>query len=68
MPDADMNIVRGDATAEEIAAVVLAIARRATPPKAPSARKTDPWRDPTHRMRKPLAHGLGAWRSGSLPI
>ncbi|MDF5751255.1 acyl-CoA carboxylase subunit epsilon [Spongiactinospora sp. TRM90649] len=63
-----MSIVRGDATPEEIAAVILALTRRTTPPKAPTRRKTDLWRDPTHRMRKPLAHGLGAWRSGSLPF
>jgi len=25
------------------------------------------WADPAHRMRTPLPHGPGAWRSSGLP-
>ncbi|MFI9431114.1 MULTISPECIES: acyl-CoA carboxylase subunit epsilon [Streptosporangium] len=61
-----LRIVRGDATQEEIAALVIALASQADPaPKA--VRKTGTWRNPTHRMRKPLPIGQGAWRSSGLP-
>ncbi|MCG5218309.1 acyl-CoA carboxylase epsilon subunit [Streptosporangium sp. KLBMP 9127] len=68
MTTPDLRIVHGDATPEEVAALVLALAARATPARAPASRKSEPWRDPAHRMRKPLAHGPGAWRSGSMPF
>ncbi|GAA5043677.1 hypothetical protein HNP84_004468 [Thermocatellispora tengchongensis] len=65
-----LRIVRGDATPEEIAALVIALAARGP---APAGRNTpaetpSPWRDPARRMRKPLAHGPGAWRNSALPI
>ncbi|MFC7645026.1 acyl-CoA carboxylase subunit epsilon [Streptosporangium lutulentum] len=61
-----LKIIRGDATEEEIAALVIALASRATPaPKA--VQKSESWRNTAHRMRKPLPTGQGAWRSSGLP-
>ncbi|MEV8637960.1 acyl-CoA carboxylase subunit epsilon [Streptosporangium sp. NPDC051023] len=61
-----LKIVHGDATQEEIAALVVALASRAVPAvKAPP--KQENWRDPAHRMRKYLPTGQGAWRSSGLP-
>ncbi|MBG0827983.1 acyl-CoA carboxylase subunit epsilon [Planomonospora sp. ID67723] len=61
-----LRIVRGDATPEEIAALVVALASRATP-QAEAVRKQANWHNPSHRMRKSLPTGQGAWRSSGLP-
>ncbi|GLW05437.1 acetyl-CoA carboxylase biotin carboxyl carrier protein subunit [Microtetraspora sp. NBRC 13810] len=68
MTEPRLRIVRGDAGPEEIAALVIALTGRDATPESPSFPVRHPWRDPAHRMRKPLAHGPGAWRSSSLPI
>ncbi len=58
-----LRIVRGDPTAEEIAAVVTVLsayagtARQAQEP-APSA-----WTDRRTAVRRPLSPGPGAWRA-----
>jgi len=62
-----LRVVKGDATPEEVAALVAVIAALgsgATQAK-PTIRST--WADPAHRMRTPLPHGPGAWRSSGLP-
>jgi hypothetical protein len=57
-----LRIVRGDATPEEIAALVVAL----TPaPPVKAARKRENWRK--SRLRAPLAPGGGAWRASALP-
>ncbi|AWS40794.1 acyl-CoA carboxylase subunit epsilon [Streptosporangium subroseum] len=61
-----LKIIRGDASEEEIAALVIALASRATP-MAKAVQKTESWRNPAHQMRKPLPTGQGAWRSSGLP-
>ncbi|MFJ2031551.1 acyl-CoA carboxylase subunit epsilon [Streptosporangium sp. NPDC087985] len=61
-----LRIVHGDATPEEIAALVIALASRGTP-EAKAVRKSENWRNPIHHMRKPLPSGQGAWRSSGLP-
>ncbi|MFF5211433.1 acyl-CoA carboxylase subunit epsilon [Streptosporangium sp. NPDC000396] len=61
-----LKIVRGDATQEEIAALVIALTSRAIP-VAKATQKQETWRNPSHRMRKPLPVGQGAWRSSALP-
>ncbi|WP_184538595.1 acyl-CoA carboxylase subunit epsilon [Streptosporangium becharense] len=63
-----LKIIKGDATPEEIAAVVIALsahAARIAAIKAPQ--KAEYWRNPSHHMRKPLATGQGAWRASALP-
>ncbi|MFF3440418.1 acyl-CoA carboxylase subunit epsilon [Streptosporangium sp. NPDC002721] len=64
-----LKIIKGDATPEEIAAVVIALSTRAAPaspaPKAPQTSKS--WSNHSHRMRKALPTGQGAWRSSALP-
>ncbi|WP_425566555.1 acyl-CoA carboxylase subunit epsilon [Planomonospora alba] len=61
-----LKIIRGDATPEEITALVVALASRAVP-EAKVPQKQENWRNPAHRMRKPLPTGQGAWRSSGLP-
>ncbi|HEX6446774.1 MAG TPA: acyl-CoA carboxylase subunit epsilon [Streptosporangiales bacterium] len=62
-----LRVVRGDPSPVELAALVTVVAvRRAAggePPRPPRSR----WADPAARMRRPLAHGPGAWRTSARP-
>jgi Acyl-CoA carboxylase epsilon subunit len=62
-----LHIVRGDATPEEVAALVAVIASMGgtVAPAPPKPRST--WADPARRMRTTLPHGPGAWRASGLP-
>jgi hypothetical protein len=64
-----LRVVRGDATPEEIAAVVAVLLSRSaadpgTPPPrpAPSA-----WADRSRLLRRPLFPAPDAWRRSALP-
>jgi hypothetical protein len=62
-----LRVVRGDATPEELAALVTVIASLGggeTPAK-PKSRSI--WADPSRRMRTTLRHGPGAWRASGMP-
>jgi Acyl-CoA carboxylase epsilon subunit len=71
---ADLRVVRGDATAEEIAALVAALAlvqtRAAADAKAAAERRTPSrslWARPARNIRPPMGPGPGAWRASGLP-
>ena len=63
-----LRVVRGDATPEEVAALVAVLtaasggAGEPEPPKAPSR-----WTSRPHGPRGPLHPGPGAWRASALP-
>jgi hypothetical protein len=61
-----LKIIDGDATAEEVAAIVAVFASlggSAEPPR----RRTPEWSAPHRKVRVTLPHGPGGWRSSSLP-
>ena len=62
-----LRVVKGDATPEEVAALVAVIASMSggAAPAKPKPRST--WADPRRRMRTTLPHGPGAWRATALP-
>jgi hypothetical protein len=69
-------VVRGDASAEEIAALTAvlaakraAAARRAAAAAAAPARgeRAFGWASRRAMLRRPLSHGLGAWRASARP-
>jgi hypothetical protein len=67
-----LRVVRGDATAEEIAALVatlaaVAAARSAAAGKAQQAPVATDWNAPARLLRAPLRPGAGAWRRSGLP-
>ncbi|MET8005753.1 acyl-CoA carboxylase subunit epsilon [Nonomuraea glycinis] len=62
-----LRIVRGDATPEEIAALVAVLAVRRAQPPPPPPRQSRTWRNPARTMRNPLAPGKSAWRMSALP-
>lgn len=62
-----LRVVRGEPTAEELAALVAVLAARSAagapePPKPVSA-----WTDRSLLVRRPVAHGPGAWRASAWP-
>ncbi|GAA4578904.1 hypothetical protein GCM10023194_03040 [Planotetraspora phitsanulokensis] len=65
-PEPYLRIVRGDATTEEIAALVAALSLR-TVAEAKAVPPVNNWRNPAHRMRRALSHGTGAWRAAFRP-
>jgi hypothetical protein len=62
-----LRVVRGDATEEEIAALVALIASMSGDEPAPKRKPRSSWADPARRMRTTLPHGPGAWRASGLP-
>jgi hypothetical protein len=63
-----LRIIRGDATAEEIAAIVAVIAAAGGSGEPDTGgRRASRWSAPAGRVRPAVAHGLGAWRGSALP-
>jgi hypothetical protein len=62
-----LRVVKGDATPEEVAALVAVIAALGSGPAGEKPKPRSTWADPAHRMRTTLPHGPGAWRSSGLP-
>jgi Acyl-CoA carboxylase epsilon subunit len=64
-----LMVVDGNATAEEVAALVAVVQGMASAAAAaePPVRRRSTWADPARRVRRPLAAGPGGWRASSLP-
>jgi hypothetical protein len=64
-----LRVVRGDATGEEIAALVAVLAARGGEGDAPAQPRSvkNTWSDRSRLLRRPLATGPGAWRASGLP-
>lgn len=61
-----LRVVRGDATPEEVAAllgVVASLGGGATPPRRPRSS----WAHPERQVRRPVHAGPGGWRASGLP-
>ena len=61
-----LRVVNGDATPEEIAALVAVFASLGSG-EAPPRRRTPEWSAHHRRVRVTLPHGPGGWRSSALP-
>jgi hypothetical protein len=62
-----LRIVRGDATPEEMAAIVAVLASRRVVAAAPAPSARSAWADRSALLRRPLPHGPAAWRASALP-
>ena len=61
-----LQIVRGNATPEEVAALVVVIASMGgAAPATPKPRSA--WAHPARGLRDVHRHGAGAWRASGLP-
>ena len=65
---AHLRLVRGDATPEEIAALVAVLAAKATAASPPPSPRRSGWTDRAAALRRGITTGPGAWRrSGFTP-
>jgi Acyl-CoA carboxylase epsilon subunit len=62
-----LRVVRGDATPEEIAAVVAVLLSRPALDSPPPRRAPSAWADRSRQLRGPLFPGPDAWRRSALP-
>ncbi|MGF7239178.1 MAG: acyl-CoA carboxylase subunit epsilon [Frankia sp.] len=64
-----LRVVRGDASPEEIAAIVALLSARSAPTQAPPPPRRSAFSDPASGLRRPLPlPGPGAWeQSGRAP-
>ncbi|HXO24440.1 MAG TPA: acyl-CoA carboxylase epsilon subunit [Streptosporangiaceae bacterium] len=72
MPKTDsgpvLRVIRGDATPEEVAAVVAALLARAATDESPPARPApSAWADRARLLRRPVHAAPDAWRRSALP-
>ncbi len=64
-----LRVIRGDATPEEIAALVAVVMARSAsaPAPGPAPRVRSAWSDRSRQMRSPIRPAPGAWRRSALP-
>ena len=62
-----LRVIRGDATPEEIAALVAVLLSRPGEEEVPPAPPRSAWADRSRQLRRPLRPGPGAWRRSALP-
>lgn len=62
-----LRIVRGDATPEEVAALVAVLQAKAAGSPAAPAPATSEWSAHHRKVRTAFPSGPGGWRSSSLP-
>jgi len=64
-----LRVVRGEPTAEELAALVavLAARQRAAEAGPGDTRPRSQWRNRARNIRPPIGPGPGAWRASGLP-
>jgi hypothetical protein len=61
---ARLRIVRGEPTAEELAALAAIVAATGNPAPEPVQRvRRGGWNDPAHQHRRPLLAGPNGWRA-----
>lgn len=69
-PPPVLRIVRGEPTAEEVAALVAALAASGSAAAAAAAGSAKPlsqWRNRSRSIRPPQSKGPGAWRASGWP-
>jgi Acyl-CoA carboxylase epsilon subunit len=62
-----LRVIRGDATPEEIAAVVAVLLGRPVPAASAPRRAPSAWADRSRLLRRPVHPGPDAWRRSALP-
>jgi len=62
-----LRLVRGDATPEEVAALLAVLSAASGGAEAQAPRHTSQWSSPARAMRRPVTPGRGAWRASTWP-
>jgi hypothetical protein len=64
----ELRVVKGEPTAEELAALVAVIsARAAGAAPQPETERAGDWASYWRNVRRPLEHGPGRWRASAHP-
>ena len=66
-PAAPAIVVRGDATPEQLAALVAVLSAASGDDEPASEGTSSTWATRTAAMRRPVSHGPGAWRTSLRP-
>ena len=62
-----LRVVRGEPTAEELAALVAVVSSRAASGMGVPDVRRSAWYDPRRLTRPPIHPGPGGWRASALP-
>jgi len=62
-----LKVISGNATEEEIAAIVAVLAAVGSPDDQPARRPTPAWAANHRKTRESFRDGRGGWRSSALP-
>ncbi len=62
-----ISLTRGDASAEELAALIAVLSAASATEEAAPPRSRSTWTSRERLMRRPLSPGPGAWRASALP-
>jgi hypothetical protein len=62
-----LRVVRGDPTAEELAALVTVLSARAAAPVDTATSRRSAWNEPARLVRRPVRPGTGGWQRSALP-
>jgi hypothetical protein len=62
-----LAVVRGMPTPDELAALMVVLASRATNPSSAGGARQSSWSAKSRRLRAPVRPGPGAWRASALP-
>ena len=69
MSDAPLlRVVRGDPTAEELAALLAVLTARAATAGGSGDGRRSAWNDPARLVRRPVAPGPGGWVASARPV
>ena len=63
-----LRVVRGEPTAEELAALVAVVTMRCADRDAGITRARSQWSAPARLVRRPVASGPAGWRRSCLPL
>ena len=63
-----LQVIRGDATPEEIAALVALLSARAATGAASAAPVRSAWAAPARLVRPAVRPGPGGWRGSAFPV
>ena len=62
-----LHLIRGDATPEEIAALVAVLSAAAGGPGEARPRHTSQWASHARSVRRPVSAAPGGWRASAFP-
>ena len=62
-----LRLVRGDASPEEVAAILAVLSAASAGAPEPARRHTGAWTSRERTVRRPLSPGPGAWRASAWP-